>query len=213
MAINRFLVICMKTAPDSNKLTALMSVFPWLFGTVLFFIATSLPCCRLMLCHKTFSVIVATPPNAPNATNYENIFVQLPTNTLVSLTIIFCYGCIISTIQRLRRNSVLNKTSASGFSKTADFRCAMQFLIIALTYMLTWISLRIIPKLSKYPPVLALQTLLAIINFSTTGMVTIIINGRVRRRALEMLRLRSAKPVNKTIVMPSSQRRCETVNF
>ncbi|KHN77610.1 hypothetical protein Tcan_15800 [Toxocara canis] len=169
MAINRFLVICTKTNHTSNKLTALFSVLPWLFGAVLYFISTSLPCCRFIISYKNFGVVVARPPNAPNATNYANIFVQLPTNTLVSLTIIFCYGCIIFTVQRLRRKSVLNKPSANGFNKIADFRCAMQFLIIALTYMLTWISLRIIPKLSKYPPVLALQTLLAIINFSTTG--------------------------------------------
>ncbi|KHN77611.1 hypothetical protein Tcan_00255 [Toxocara canis] len=179
-------------------------------GATLSAIADSLPCCGFKLQYEVFSIVPLIPPNMNTTTNYADIFVRLPTNITSTIVIVFCYTSIVFRIERFRKNG---STDISDAHQTieADYKYAMQFFAIAVTYSFTWISLRTVPLLTTSPPILALRTLIGIINFSTTGIVMLAVNSRVRGRALKMLGLRCCSKSNRTVRLQSHQPGSRTI--
>ncbi|VDM38586.1 unnamed protein product [Toxocara canis] len=137
-----FIVICAKNPRINNKkTTACLAFIPWMVGATLSAIADSLPCCGFKLQYEVFSIVPLIPPNMNTTTNYADIFVRLPTNITSTIVIVFCYTSIVFRIERFRKNG---STAISDAHQTieADYKYAMQFFAIAVTYSFTWISLR-----------------------------------------------------------------------
>ncbi len=114
-------------------------------------------------------------PESVNQTNFGDLFVDLPGNVGSTAIMVVCYALVMWKLRKSRQAVAGSMNSTQEAKKKArEARLSIQFLIIALVYLVVWSIFRIGPLIigrSASPEVYVTTTLLVVVNSTVNPVI------------------------------------------